>query len=341
MEACTPVAQHLAELDLYRAGEVLADQIAQIALPCDKTNQGNGTVGVGSFHQLDQFGALTAYEVGIGCMAGKPQHKFIQEQDDGVVAQVTRVATHDAQTIVKRNEGFAAACQRAVSREKSADQITHKARALFSVGGFQHGSLKADGIPTRIQRAPATGTFTGAGSGDGCRFVELGEKRILSQLLTQFPGVLEQALRQVETWYWCTRVLLAHKLGVLPEHSAFHVTRTHHVVRHQQKFAALRPAVACHHICQFWRGTRLGITRKKQVQHGHEMALARAKAAVQVGGLAGTGLYRLLNEPQCIVERVNELRSDHVVPQRLVGMGNAIRQLEYEVALVNALGDVN
>ena len=52
-------------------------------------------------------------------------------------------------------------------------------------------------------------------------------------------------------------------------------------------------------------------------------------------------LHRLLDETQRIGERVGELRRHHVVAQRLLGLGHAGRQLQDEVALVHALGNLN
>ena len=93
-------------------------------------------------------------------------------------------------------------------------------------------------------------------------------------------------------------------------------------VGHQQEFLPLGPFIVPRDDTgQLGDAPRRGVALEDQVQHRHEMALARAEAAVQVGGFAGTGLHRLLNEPQRIVEGVNKLRCDDVVAQRLVRGG--------------------
>jgi hypothetical protein len=87
MEARLPVTQHVAELQLQRAGEVLADQFAQIALPRDEADQRNRPIGVAGFDQLDKLGALATHEADIGRPAGQPQDQFVEEQDHRVVAE--------------------------------------------------------------------------------------------------------------------------------------------------------------------------------------------------------------------------------------------------------------
>ena len=58
-----------------------------------------------------------------------------------------------------------------------------------------------------------------------------------------------------------------------------------------------------------------GVVLQEQVQHGHEVALARAEAAVQVGRLAVRRLDGGADEPQGVVEGGGELVGDDVVAQ--------------------------
>ena len=134
-------------------------------------------------------------------------------------------------------------------------------------------------------------------------------------------------------------MLLAHEVGVLSKDGRLHVARADHVVRHQQELAPFGPAVARHHVGQFWRGAGLRVASQQQVQHRHEVALARAETAVQVGRLAATGLHRLLDEAHGVAEGIHQLRCDDVVAQRLLGLGDALGQLEDKVALVHPLRD--
>ena len=171
--------------------------------------------------------------------------------------------------------------------------------------------------------------------------VQLREEGLVAHALAQLARILEQALGQVEAGHRRVGVQLAHELGVLAEDGRLHVPRADHVVRHQQELAAMRPAVARHDIGQFGDRARLGVAGQQQVEHRHEVALAGAETAVQVGRLAAAGLHGLLDEAQGLVEGIDQLRRHHVVAQRLLRLGDALGQLQDEVALVHALGDVD
>ena len=83
------------------------------------------------------------------------------------------------------------------------------------------------------------------------------------------------------------------------------------------------------------------ITLQEQMQHGHEVALAAAEAAVQVGRLARRRLERAPDEAEGVVERLNELRSDDVTVHRLGGVLDALRQAENEIAAMDLLRQIN
>ena len=78
----------------------------------------------------------------------------------------------------------------------------------------------------------------------------------------------------------------ADVLDVAAEDGRLHVSRADHVVRHEQELLALDPAVLDADRRQPSVRAGPGVVLQEQVQHGHEVALARAEAAVQVGGLA-------------------------------------------------------
>ena len=134
---------------------------------------------------------------------------------------------------------------------------------------------------------------------------------------------------------------LAHKLRVLAQDGAFHVPRADHVVGHQEEFLSAGPAVPGDHAGQLWDGAGLRVVRQQEVEHRHEVALARAEAAMQVSGLAAAGLDRLLDEAQRVFKGIDQLRRYHVVAQRRVRVGHAFGQLEHKVALMHALRNVD
>ena len=334
MKACLPVAQHVTELCLHRPCQVFSHQVTQVSLPRDKADQWNGSVSIRGFHQLHQLGALTAHKTNVCRMAGQPQHQLIQEQDDRVVTQRLRMAGHDAQAIVERYERLAPASQRAVCRKELADEVTNQARSFFAIGGLQHGSTEAGRIPAAIQGTPTAATAARA-------FVELGKKDCVANLLAHAFGIFKQAFGQVEARYRCVRVQLAHKLGVLAQDGALHVSGTNHVIGHQQKLLAMRPTMSCDHTGQFGDGPCLYIASQHQVQHGHEVALTRAKTAMQVGRFAAAGLHRLLDKAQRVVKGIHQLRGDHIVAQGGFGVRHTLRQLEHKITLVHSLRDVD
>ena len=60
---------------------------------------------------------------------------------------------------------------------------------------------------------------------------------------------------------------------------------------------------------------RAGVVLQEQMEHRHEVALARAEAPVQVRRLAVTTLDGGTDEPQRVVERRGELVGNDVVAQ--------------------------
>jgi hypothetical protein len=154
--------------------------------------------------------------------------------------------------------------------------------------------------------------------------------------------ILEQALREIETRDRRLRMPLADELGVAAEDRRLHAARADHVIRHEQELAVLRPGVVpSDDVGQLGQRTRRDVVVEQQVEHGHEVALAGTETAMQIRGLAGAALDRLLDEGQRVVETGVELRRHDVVAQRRFGMRHAIGELEDEVALVDLLRDRN
>ena len=71
------------------------------------------------------------------------------------------------------------------------------------------------------------------------------------------------------------------------------------------------------------------------MQHRHEVRLAGTEAAVQVARLAVGGIDRRLDEAQGVVEAGDELGRDDVLFERLLGLGDALGEVEDEVALAD------
>ena len=78
---------------------------------------------------------------------------------------------------------------------------------------------------------------------------------------------------------------------------------------------------------------------KDFVQRLGELSTA-TKTAVQIGPLAGVGFQGALDEREGLVEADDELGSDHVVPQRLLGPADAFREAQDEIPLMDALRNI-
>lgn len=90
-----------------------------------------------------------------------------------------------------------------------------------------------------------------------------------------------------------------------------------------------------------FRGAGRCVLLQQQVEHRHEVALAAAEAPVQVGGLAGAGRKRALDEIERPVEDVGKLRGHDVGLERLGGIRHALGEPEDEIVAVDPLRDVD
>ena len=137
-------------------------------------------------------------------------------------------------------------------------------------------------------------------------------------------------------------MLAADEVHVAAQDARLHVVGVDHVVGHQQELLAGQPVVVLLDD-PGQLGDRPGrrVALQDQVQHGHEVALAAAEAAVQVGRLAGAALDGAADERQGRVEVLGQLGRDHVVGQHHVGVFDVLGQPEDEVALLHAVGDLD
>src|SRR5262252_979690 len=70
------------------------------------------------------------------------------------------------------------------------------------------------------------------------------------------------------------------------------------------------------------------------------MALATAKAAVQIGPFAGVGLQRTPDQVQGLVETPRQLRRDHVCAQGVGWPCDALGEAQDKITLVHLGGNV-
>src|SRR5712692_8341074 len=70
------------------------------------------------------------------------------------------------------------------------------------------------------------------------------------------------------------------------------------------------------------------------------MALAAAKAAMQIGAFAGVGLQGSADQIQSLIETDRQLRRDHVAPQGGGRTSDPLGQAQDKIALVHLRGNV-
>ena len=289
--------------------------------------------------ELRDLRPLLVEEAQVGGVGREPQDELVEEEHEGVVAQVARVPRDHRQPLVEGDERLAAAPRHvAVAAEERVDERGDEPAALLGPGRRAEGRLEARGVPPRRQVAPAGGGPGGARGG----LVHAGEERLVADLPAQPPRVVEEPRAAVDARRRRAGVQRGDPRRVAPQHRRLEARLADHVVGHEQEAPAGEPvAVLRDHAFEALGGARLRVLLQQQVEHGHEVALPAAEAAVQVGRLARARRQRALDEVEGPVERVGELRRDDVGAQRLARLRHALGEPQDEVVAVHPLGDVD
>ena len=291
VEARLPPLEHVGERQLLRAGDVLAHQLAQVALPGDEADEGNRPVGGLGLHELRQLLPFVVHEGEVGGMAGQPEDQLVEEQDDGVVAETPGVLADDRQPIVERDVRLVCpAGDLTVGREEAVHEIADETRTLLGSRGRGNRLLEASCVPRSLRACPSPHLRPPA--------LRLAKERLVAESSSHLPGVVEHPLGEIDARQRRLWVERSDVLGVVAEDGRLHRACADHVIRHEQELASLAPGVMRRHDGR-QLGNRAGprITLQEQVQHRHEVALAAAEAAVQVGGLARRRLERAWMKP--------------------------------------------
>ena len=96
VEAALPVPQGVGEVELLGAGDVLADQLAEVALAGDEADDRDRPVGRLASTSLASFCPSRLTKPRSAACAGEPEDQLVEEQDHGVVAQLLGVPADDA-----------------------------------------------------------------------------------------------------------------------------------------------------------------------------------------------------------------------------------------------------
>ena len=333
VEAPLPVTQHIHESQLLRARDVLPDEVAQVALPGDETDDRHRPVRVLRLDQLRQLLRFAAHEIHVRRVTRQPENEFVQEENQRIETQRLRVRAHDRETIVDAHKFRG----RAHRREVRLHEITHQPPPLLLGRSRLARLLERSRIPLRAKFAPAAAAATRA----GFALVELRKKLLLAHARALLLRIREQRVGVKERRIGRLGEVLLHVIRVALENCRLEVLRRNEVERHHQEFLPGQPLVVLrHHVAQLLERARVRVPGQQEIQHRHEVTFARAKTPVQIRRLAGA-LQRGLHQLQRRIKTRGELRRHHVAGEgrldlRRVG---ALRELQHEVALRNELRD--
>ena len=154
-----PPVQHVGESKLSGAGQMLPDQLAQVALARDEAHDRDRSIGLHGLHELRDLLPLPIDECGLRGVAREPEDQLVQEQDQGVVAERLRVSGHDAQALIERHEALAVCRVNGTRcREEGVNQVADQTQAFVVAGRCFEGRVETGRIPAAPERAPSAGS---------------------------------------------------------------------------------------------------------------------------------------------------------------------------------------
>ena len=77
----------LAVVHLLGAGDVLADELAEVPLAGDEAHDRGGAVGVLAFDELGELGGLHLEELVVGSVGREPEEELVEKENQAVVAE--------------------------------------------------------------------------------------------------------------------------------------------------------------------------------------------------------------------------------------------------------------
>ena len=285
--------------------------------------------------ELDELLPLALDERGVTDPAAEPEDQLVEEEDEPVLLAGGGVARKLRQAGVEVDvAGGVAAHRPRIAGQQTRDDRAAESTAVRVADRSLARLLVHRGVPGGLQRAPAAAACLAV--------VERREERDVAELHTRQLGLLEERLVCVHAGEHRVWVGLLHMPDVPAEDRLLHRLRTDHVERHELERPLRQHLIA--------RGDRLRelrdrarcrIALQQQVQHRHEVRLARTEAAVEVGRLALVLTDRGRDEAERVLVGVGELRRHDVVLERRLAVGDTGGKRHDEVALVDGLGDRN
>ena len=103
VEAVLPPGECLAHRDTFRPGHGVAEEVHEVALPCDERHDRHRAGAGAGLDELGDLGALGADELGVGQVRGQPQHEFVEEQHDGPVTEGLGMRRDELEAVLDAN----------------------------------------------------------------------------------------------------------------------------------------------------------------------------------------------------------------------------------------------
>ena len=93
-------------------------------------------------------------------------------------------------------------------------------------------------------------------------------------------------------------------------------------------------------ISQFRPAPSSRLVAQQQGEQSHEMTLAGAETAVEIGSFAGSPLNGITDHPNRLVKGLGQALGHHVVPESGLGIADTVGQLQDEVTLADLSGKI-
>ena len=103
VEAVLPPGERLAHGDSLSPGHGVAEEVLEVALPCDERHDRHRAGAGAGLDELGDLGALGADELGVGQVRGQPQHEFVEEQHDGPVTEGLGMRRDELEAVLDAN----------------------------------------------------------------------------------------------------------------------------------------------------------------------------------------------------------------------------------------------
>lgn len=156
MEAPFRPREDVREAELGRAGGGFADELAEVALAGDEAHDRRRPVGRLRLDELRELLRLALDEVDVPRVRCEPEDELVEEEDDGIVAQVARVSAEDRESVVERQVALLLAIDDlAERREDSRDEHLDELRAKVALRRRRERLLEPLGAPSRRRRRRA------------------------------------------------------------------------------------------------------------------------------------------------------------------------------------------